>query len=239
MMATMQRQHELNAKNLTFMRAEQWEELLQKQKITRQEGEFQEEEKLREIRKRRIEDEYEDERKRREYALQKEMQHDQMEQLRAMEAMNQQRDEFEANLLLKTEAQRHQQKVDELNIKKGMSAEALIATADAKNAEVLGNVEMSKHESQAQSKIREEAAQRERELQEQRLRDAQASNATTLDTIKEITGQAFGAMGQVAGRSAPTPGSTDPAVPRVIVCSGCRTENQPPAKFCSNCGKGL
>jgi len=79
-------------------------------------------------------------------------------------------------------------------------------------------------------------------LQDKRLQDMQTNNTTTLATIQNITGQAFGAMGQVAGRPV-TPlqgnGSTDPTTPRVTVCSGCRTENLPASRFCSNCGKKL
>ena len=197
-------------------------------------GEIREAEAADEVRVAKIKDEYEIERKRREQTLQKEMQLDRMQLLREMEAMSRERDEFEANLLLKTETQRHQQQIDLLNTKTTLSTEVLIATADKDNATILGNVEMSKHESQ--SKIHEAIAQRERELQDQRLQDAKDGNAATLDTIKQITSQAFGAMGQVAGR--PVAGSADPNAPKVI-CNSCRAENQSTAKFCSNCGKGF
>ena len=238
----MQRKQQLNSKNLTFMRAEEWEQLLQEQKTSRLKKEIQEQEAASEVRIARIKDEYHDEQERRKYVLQKEMMQDQMAQLREMEKLNRERDEFEANLLLKTESQRHQQELDRLNTVSKMSAEALIATSDAKNAEQLANVLISKNESAAQSALRDEAARRERELQDQHVRDAQAASATTLDAIKQITGQAFGAMGQATGRPAAPAGyggTTDPAVPRVAICKGCRAENPPTARFCSNCGKEL
>lgn len=238
----LERQHELNSKQMKFLRTEEWEQLLQKQKTTRLAGEIQEEEAAREVRVARIKNEYEVEQERRKHVLQLEMQHDQMKLLQEMEIMNRERDEFESVLLLKTESQRHQQQIEILNTKAAMSVEALIATSDTANAELLANVQISKNESRAQVAIREEAAARERELQEQRVRDAQASNATTLDTIQKITSQAFGAMGQVAGHPSVLPGygsSTDPNVPRVAVCGGCRAENPPSARFCSQCGKDL
>lgn len=238
----MERQQQLNAKQLKFLRQEEWEQLLQKQKTTRLDGEIHEEEAARETRIARIKDEYEVEQERRKHVLQQEMALDQMKMLREMEAMNRERDEFESALLLKTESQRHQQQVELLNTKAAMSVEALIATSETANAEALAKVQMSKNESQAQVALREEAARRERELQEQRVRDAQASNATTLDMIQKITSQAFGAMGQVAGRPATPPpygAPTDSNLPRVAVCSGCRAENPPASRFCSNCGKEL
>ena len=231
----MQRQHELNAKNLKFLRTEEWEQLLQKQKTTRLEGEIAEERTALEIRTRRINDEYEDEQKRRKYAFDKEVQSDQMAQLREMQKMNQEQDEHEANLLLKTEAQRHQQKIDELNTKATMSAEALIATSDTANAERLAKIQISKNESAVQSEMHEKVAK----LQEQRLQDAQKNNETTLAAIQAITGQAFGAMGQVARPATPAPGTPNSPAVRVVVCSGCRTENPTTSKFCAKCGKEL
>ena len=251
-----QRTWELNVKNMPYMRAEEWDELLHKQKIARQESEFKEEDAARKVRIARIEDEYAIEQKRREhglgkeiaedqYAMNKRVQDDQMSALERMQEMNRKRDEAEAELRLKTEAQRHQQKTEELKVRATMSTEALIATADKDNAAALANVEMSKHESQAQSKMREGAAQRERELQEKRLQDAQASNAATLAAIQNITGQAFGAMGQVAGRPVQAQDSAN-SVPvqnvqnAVRVCTHCRAENKDSsAKFCANCGKEL
>jgi serine/threonine protein kinase len=223
---TLQRQHELNAKNLTFLNAEEWEKLLQKQKTTRLEKEIAEHSAAADVRRKRIEDEYADEQKRREYAFEKErniddydldkrkeddkaarnkeVQQDQMAAMREMMELQQKRDESE-----------RKDKLEALKVEAGR------------------DVEISKNESQAQVALREEAAR----LQEQRVLDAQKSNEAML----AFAGRTVDAMAQAAsGRPAvPASGQTDPAAPRVVVCVGCRAENPPGTKFCSNCGKQL
>ena len=225
----MQRDHEFISKNQPFMRAEDVEELLHKQKLARLEGEFAEEEKMREIRKHRIEDEYDLERKRREHAWK-------IEQATSEHALTREIKNDEYDREKKRGDDEHARKQERAETRMRQMEMIMQGNAERDRIKANAKVEISRNESQARMELREETAK----LQEQRVQDAQKGSAATLETIKEITGQAFAAMGQVAGRSTvPTPGSTDPSVQRVIVCSGCRTENQPPAKFCSNCGREL
>ena len=236
----MKRQQELNSKNASYLREEEWQQLLQKQKTARLEREIAEDSQTRDVRIRRIRDEYDDEQKRREYALLKGMMDDQIGHLRVMEEMNREREAFQAKLLLDAATRINANRIAELNAMSQMSVEALIATSDSANAKILGDVQISKNESAAQTAIREQGMQRERELQDQRVQDAQASNVATLDAIQKITGQAFGAIGQFGGGNAtPGLGAVSPGTPGVIVCPGCRTDNNPVNKFCAKCGKEL
>lgn len=241
---TLQRQQELNSKHLQFMRAEEWDQLQHRQKTSLLEAEIREETIARDVRTRRITDEYEDEQKRRERDLNNLLMDDNMKRLEAMQRMRMEREQFKLDLVLKAKAQQSAQEIEKLNTQSRMSVEALIATSDSKNAELLAGVQISKNESEAQARLREEAAYRERELQEQRVREAQQANKAAMDAIQNITSQAFGAMGQVGSNrpAYPAPGyggPVDPAVPRVAVCNGCRAENTPGARFCANCGKEL
>ena len=231
----MKRQQELNSQNAIYLREEEWQQLLQKQKTTRLELEITEDSQTRDVRIKRLQDEYADEQKRREYTLQKEMMLDQMQQLKAMEEMNREKEAFQAELLLKAAAQASALEIEKLNTMGRMSVEALIATSNAENAKILGDVQISKNAAEADAKV----SDRERELQNQRVQDAQASNAATLDAIQKITGQAFGAIGQFGGNVTPGLGAVSPGTPGVIVCPGCRTDNNPVNKFCTKCGKEL
>ena len=236
----LKRQQEVCSQKAIFLREDEWQQLLQKQKTARLELEIAEDSQTRDVRIKRLNDEYEDEQKRREYALQKEMMLDQMQQLKAMEELNRERDAFQAELIFKAAAQASASKIEQLNATAKLSVEALIATSDTENARILGEVQMSKNESAAQTAIREQAMQRERELQNQRVQDAQSSNAAALDAIQKITSQAFGAMGQFGGGNVmPGLGAVPPGTPGVIVCPGCRTDNNPVNKFCAKCGKEL
>jgi len=96
--------------------------------------------------------------------------------------------------------------------------------ADVEKARIAASVEISKNEATADAKVTD----RERELQNQRVQDAQASNAATLDAIQKITGQAFGAIGQFGGGNmTPGLGAVPPGTAGVIVCPDCRTDNNP------------
>ena len=245
----MQKEHELNAKNMTFIRSEEWENLLQRQKTTRLQGEideetaarkirlqrieaeYAEEAAAREVRTKRITDTYDDEQKRREHALDKEVKIDEydLEKKKKDDEDARQRETMREQSAQLREMRKQRYEHDESKMKHRL---------DVLNVEAQRDIELSKNESQAQIALREEAAQRERELQKQLLENAQAANTATLETIKEITGQAFGAMGQGTGRPGLTQGNA-PATVRVIICNSCRTENQHTAKFCAGCGKEL
>lgn len=240
----LQREMEFDSKQLQHTQEKAWVELLHRQKTTRLELEIREENAAREVRARRITDEYEDEQKRRERELENILADDNMKRLEAMQRLRMEREQFKLELILKAKSQQSAHDIEMLNARARMGVEALIATSDTKNAELLANVQISKNESEAQTRLREEAAYRERELQEQRVRDAQQANAAAMDAIQNVTSQAFGAMGQVGSNRPvyPAPGfggPVDPAVPRVAVCNGCRAENPSGSRFCSNCGKEL
>jgi hypothetical protein len=101
----------------------------------------------------------------------------------------------------------------------------------------LADVAKSKNESAAQSALRDEAAKRERELQDQNRQDM----ANMQNTLAQLAGQAIGALGQGAGRPAiSAPGADGTTAVTVRICTHCRAENKnSTAKFCSNCGKEL
>ncbi|HBT77752.1 MAG TPA: hypothetical protein DEB39_12700 [Planctomycetaceae bacterium] len=243
----LKRQQELTSKNAAFLRDEEWQQLLQRQKTARLAGEINEEAAARDVRVQRIQDEYAAEQKRRDYVLQKEMQLDQMQQLKAMEEMNRERERFESELLLNALSQKHGREIERLNTMGKMGVEALIASAQAENAALLANVQISKNESAAQTQLRDDAMRRERELMEQRIQDVQSGSAATLDTIQKITGQAFDAIGRGGGHATSGnvasgnagSGNAAGAASHVTVCAGCRATNSPESRFCSNCGKQL
>ena len=239
-MESLRRDQEFNRENAIYLRDEELQQLLHKQKTERLELEIAEDSATRQVRIKSIQDEYALEQERRKYGFEKDKTLDKMQLLRQMDEMNREREQFEAKLLLDAAAQAHAHQIAELNAKSQMSVEALIATSQVENARILGDVQISKNESAAQTAIREQAMQRERDLQEQRIRDAQASNAATLDAIQKITGQAFGAIGQFGGGNmTPGLGAVPSGTPGVVVCPGCRTDNNPVNKFCAKCGKEL
>ena len=223
-----------------------------------------------ELEKKRREDLYTDEQKRRERAFDKEVMDEERVERRTDEDREEAKDKRKADAVLEAykikhqqeleaQAQKNRQELDLINAKATLNTDALIATSsNPEIARALADVEKSKNESQVQSATREEmerreqeSAQRERELQDQRVRDAQAANTTLSDQFSQfsdkftqLTGQAFGAIGQFSGQPAtptqPTPGNAgtaNPPVQRVIVCVQCRAENQPGTRFCPNCGK--
>ncbi len=226
------RRQEINTKQLQYMRTEEWEELLQRQKTKRLEDEIRDESAAREVRTRRILDEYDEEQKRRDLAFDN-------DELDAMQRRHMERQQFKLDLVMQAQAQKD---AHELAMVDRLGTDALLATADAKNAELLAQVQISKNESESQTRLREEAAQRERELQEYRVRDAQKATQDNMGAM-QIAAQSFGAMMNrpmypSSGYGMPA-GSVDPAVPRVHVCNHCRAENPPTARFCANCGKEL
>lgn len=240
----LQREQEFNGKQLQHMRTEDWNELLHRQKTARLEGEIREESAARDIRIRKVADEYDLEQKRRERDLNNLLMDDNVKRLQAMQQMRMEREQFKLGLVLKAKEQQNANEIELLNTKARMGVEALVATADAKNAELLATMQISKNESEVQARLRDEAANRERELQEQRVRDAREANEAAMAAIQNITSQAFWAMGQVGSSRPVHPGAgfggtADPSVPRVAVCNGCRAENPPGARFCANCGKEL
>ena len=235
-MKQLKRDHEFNSLMAIGRREEEWQQLLHTQKTSRLQLEIEEDTAAKQVRIQRIQDEYADEQERRKYGFEKEKTLDKMQILRQMEEMNREREQFEAKLLLDAATQAHANRIAELNTLSQMSVEALIASANVDNARILGDVQISKNAAEAEAKVTD----RERELQDQRIKDAQAANATMLDAIQKITGQAFGAIGQFGGGNAtPGLGTVAPGTPGVVVCPGCRTDNNPVNKFCAKCGKEL
>ena len=236
-METLKRDHEFNTQNVIYLRNEELQQLLHNQKATRLELEIAEDTAAKQIRIQRMKDEYADEQERRKYGFEKEKTLDKMAILKQMEEMSREREQFEAKLLLDAATQVHANRIAELNTMSQMNVEALIASANVENARVLGDVQISKNASIAESKV----SDRERELQDQRVKDAQTANAATLDAIQKITGQAFGAIGQFGAGGNVSPGlvSVAPGMPSVVVCPGCRTDNNSVNKFCTKCGKEL
>jgi len=207
---------------------------LARQLELRRNAELTEENQANELRWKQQKDEYEDERKRRDHERQQEMMTDQMRQLRQMEEMNREKDLFQAELLQKAATHANTLQIEKLEALEKVNVETLIATSETENAKILGDVEISKHE----STIREQAMQHERELQDKRIQDARVSNGTTLEIIQKITGQAFEAVSHFGDGGKSERGSGSMSL-RVLVCLGCRAENPQDAKFCGNCGKKL
>ncbi|MCL2625101.1 MAG: hypothetical protein FWD31_15675 [Planctomycetaceae bacterium] len=231
-MTKLKQDQEFNRNTAEYLNDTELRQLLHRQKTARLELEMEEDSAARQVRVQRVKDEYADEQERRKYAFEKEKTTDRMQILKQMEEMNREREEFEAKLLMDAAAQASAHRITELNTMASMSVEALIATANTANAEILGRVQISKNEAKV--------TDRERELQDQRVKDAQSANATTLDAIQKITGQAFGAIGQFGGgNAAPGLGAVSPGTAGVIVCPGCRTDNNSVNKFCAKCGKEL
>jgi len=283
-MKNMERDHELNSKNLKFLHTEEWEKLLQTQNTTRLKKEIEAQNAVDDARIEQINRERELEKIRQEQQtarLKKEIEEQnatadaRIDEINLESEIKRQNAAYEHNRRLMDDEATHRQnereerrkdedraaeavreayrlkaqlETENINAKAALSTDALIATSsNPEIARALADLEKSKHESQAQVALREEmerrnreSAQRERELQDQRVQDAKEASATLRDTFTQLTGQAAGAVGQITSRLvAPSPETSKPTVSHNTVCNECKAENKLNAKFCSECGKKL
>lgn len=283
----LQHQRQLQQQQTGDRRDDQWQELIHEQRIDRVQGDLAITRAERAVRldelERQVRGAREDDTlklQQRQAELQRQLQQgtfqDQLAKLRALNELNgdflrqrQQldldRQQSETELALMREDRAAQRETVRLQAAKELGVEALVATADVANAEILARMKMHEATQQAaQEQARQGAAQQQLQKQEQdrlveRLMEAGKSQAEAIAQAyregmagqQAIAQAGFGAVGHatqpgwtpVVSAPAGTPGGAQaPAAGqtgKVVVCSSCRTENLPAARHCMQCGKAL
>jgi hypothetical protein len=179
--------------------------------------------------------------------------------LRQRQQLDMDRQRSETELALLREDRAAQREMERLQVVKGLGVEALVATSDAANAEILARMKMHEASQQAameQARTGAAHQQLHRAEQERLYERLIESGKSQVDAIAQsyregMAGQqsiaqtGLGAVGHAAHTTSPsvTPGDAQPAVGgatgKVVVCSSCRTENPPTARFCAQCGNAL
>ncbi|MCL4205625.1 MAG: hypothetical protein KJ000_24350 [Pirellulaceae bacterium] len=179
--------------------------------------------------------------------------------LRQRQQLDLDRQRSETELALLREDRAAQREMARLQAVKDLGVEALVATSSTANAEILARMKMHEASQQAaMEQARTSAAhqQSHRAEQERLYERLIESGKSQVDAIAQayregMAGQqaiaqgGFGALGQAAQATpaAVSPGPAQPAAGaatgKVVVCSSCRTENPPTARFCAQCGNAL
>ena len=271
-------------------RDDQWQQLLHEQRIDRVQGELAVTRAERNIRLDELERQVRQARneealkmQQRQAEVQRQMQQgtfqDQMAKLAELNRLNaeylRQRQQFdlerrrsETELAMLREDRAAERERARLQAVKDLSVEALVATADKGNAEILARMKMHEATQQATQEqarlgaIQQQAQQQEYDRLVERLMEAGKSQAEAIaQAYREgLAGQqaiaqaGFGAVGMAAralppgwppaasspaGASGGVPGPAAGEAAKVLVCGSCRTENPPAARHCMQCGKPL
>lgn len=280
----LQHQRQVAQQQAGDRRDDQWQDLLHEQRIDRTQGELtvtraernvRLDELERQVRRARDEDALK--MQQRQAEVQRELQQGTFQSqiaklaelnrlnaefLRQRQQLDLDRQRSEAELALMREDRAAQREMARLQAVKELGVEALVATSDAANAEILARMKMheaSQQAAQEQARLGVAHQQMHKTEQERLYERLIESGKSQADAIAQayregMAGQqaiaqtGLGALGQAAhppwappgtAPAAGPPPAPGPAADKVVVCSSCRTENPPTARFCAQCGKAF
>lgn len=226
-------QHEIARAESLHRREDEWDDLVQKQRTDRLQGEIDLAQADRKVRLAKLEAEIKKHQAEVDADIAKRQDDDQLARMAAVQKMNEEAAQAA-----------HTRDVDKLKVQGTLGTEALIATSDTGNAAALAD--LKKHE--ADKSVSQAVAEERAKLEKEKSDIHQQSTAQ----MQALLQQAMNNMGNASQPVVVVPGSTGgvvtPGVPgqtvaantdRVIVCGSCRTENPPQSRFCSSCGKDI
>jgi len=252
----------LAAKMAGQKREDEWQTLLHQQRMDRLQGEVQ----IAQADRRSRIDVFEREMKERHAELDRRIKQgqfdDQLAKLERVQQLNADYVRRQAELAEMRADKSAQRELARLGAIKELGVEALVATADVANAEILAKMKMHESSQQtAQIEAQTGAAHLEASKQEQarmyeRMLEQGKSHVDALAQAfregmagqQQIAQGGFAAMGPMGpaqanvgqpGGQTPSPGQPGTPAGKVLVCPKCRAENAETARFCAACGTQL